>query len=284
MRQRDGVVSDNLLNIVFDNLPVFVMVFCNEGRVLFYSKLAEKACGVGIEKLTFGDIFAEDYRAAGDVTSELKYEYHIGKRYYSIVDFYSQYDGYESVRILVGHDITDVKTSIFRYNNRAMIDSMTEVYNREVGINYLREMVSQVKLDNDFFSVAYVDLDNLKYINDNFGHIEGDNYIHAMCDAVRSFIRKIDIISRIGGDEFLIIFPRFTAEDARNVLASVSEKLDALSKGAPAGVMYRISYGVYEVNSSVPLDVEHILGYVDDKMYIMKAENRVKYGVQMRIT
>ncbi|MCL2674178.1 MAG: GGDEF domain-containing protein [Defluviitaleaceae bacterium] len=283
-------ISDSIHSMVFDKLPVFVIVFCQEGKVLFCNKLAEVACGKQIRSLKFSDIFAHEYRSDGDETTELKYECRIGGNYYSIVDFHSKYTDVSSAsdainaRVLVGYDITDVKNYVFNHNNRSILDSMTEVFNREVGMNFLKEMIAQVEIDQDFFSIAYIDFDNLKFINDNFGHIEGDKYIFAVCDAIHSFIRKEDIVSRMGGDEFLIIFPRFTYEDTRKVLAAITEKLDIVSADLSEGISYRISYGVYEVNPSVPLDVEHILKQVDDAMYIMKAENKTNYGLQIRLT
>jgi len=275
--------------MVFDKLPAFVIIFCEEGKVLFYNKMAEAACGKQIRNLKFSDIFTHEYRSPEDKTTELKYECRIGGNYYSIVDFHNKYTDTTSAsdainaRILVGYDITDVKNYVFNHNNRSTLDSMTEVFNREVGMNFLKEMIAQVELYQDFFSVAYIDFDNLKFINDNFGHIEGDKYIFAVRDAIQSFARKQDIISRMGGDEFLIIFPHLNYDDTRKMLADIADKLDIVSAELSEGISYRISYGVYEVNPSVPLDVEHILKRVDDEMYAMKAENKTNYGLQIRL-
>ena len=273
-------ISDNVFNTVFDKLPVFVIAFCEEGKVLFYNKMAETTCGKQIEGLKFSDIFAYEYRSAQDDTNELKYESRIGGNYYSIVDFYSNYGENTNVRILIGYDITDIKNYVFNHNNRSMLDSMTGVFNREVGLDSLKELINQVEFYQDFFSVAYVDLDNLKYINDNFGHMEGDAYVFAVRDAIHEFTRKEDIVSRMGGDEFLIIFPRLTQDEAKKKMENISGKLASLSEN---DIPYRISYGIHEVNSEETLDIDHILKSVDEKMYVMKAENRTKYGLQLRL-
>ena len=270
--------SNHIFNTVFDKLPVFVIAFCQEGKVLFYNKMAEVTCGKKISTLMFGDIFTQERRTP-ESESEITYEYRIGGKYYHVTDFYSEYNGIANARILIGYDITNFKDYVFNHNNRSMIDSMTGAYNREVGIDLLREMLSQVELDKAFFSVVYIDLDNLKHINDNFGHIEGDSYILAVSEVIHSHTRKEDTVSRMGGDEFLIIFPRLTHDDTHKILTSISEKLVGVNETLPDGIACCISYGVYEINSLVPLDVEHILKYVDDEMYLMKAENRAKYGM-----
>ncbi|MCL2852563.1 MAG: GGDEF domain-containing protein [Defluviitaleaceae bacterium] len=269
-------ISSNVIDKIFNEISVFVIAFGAEGEVLFHNNAAEEVCGKHIMELKFGDIFFQEHRMLGDDDIKLKYEYWIGGRCYLVVDFYSEYKEGISARFITGHDITDAKNYVLSYNNRSMVDPMTGIFNRQVGIDFLNEMINQFKLDDDPFSVSFIDLDKLKLINDNFGHGKGDEYIFTVCDTIKSSIRKTDIFSRIGGDEFLIIFPQCSESVATKIMENVAAKLSVVNKSLPEGIMYRISYGILEVNTSVQLDTEHVLSAADSKMYQMKALNNEK--------
>ena len=267
--------SSRIIDMVFNEIPVFVMAFSDEGKILLYNKVAEEACGRHISELKFGDIFFQEQRTTfDDKERKLRYEYWIGGRCYSIVDFYGEYSDGTLARYLCGSDVTDVKNYIFSYNNQSMVDPMTGIFNRQVGMEFLTEMINKVRLEDDFFSVSFLDLDKLKNVNDNFGHSKGDEYILAVCEAIKQSVRKTDVFSRIGGDEFLIIFPQSSHETAASIMEKVVHKLDELNKSQPKGIRYRISYGILEVNSLLsPLSAEYVLNVVDSKMYLMKTDN-----------
>ena len=269
-------VSSKIIDMIFNEIPIFVIAFNNEGNILFYNKTAEEVCGRHIHELKFDDIFFQDHRMPFDTEKKLRYECWISGRCYAIIDFYAEYSDGTLARYFCGNDITDVKNYILSYNNQSMVDPMTGIFNRQVGINFLNEMINKVRLDGDCFSVSYIDLDKLKNVNDNFGHNKGDEYIFAVCEAVKSSIRKTDVFSRIGGDEFLIIFPQCSADTARTIMDKVVSKLDKLNESLPKGIMYRISYGVLEVNSLSQLSAECVLNTADSKMYLMKADNNEK--------
>ncbi|GAG89008.1 unnamed protein product, partial [marine sediment metagenome] len=89
----------------------------------------------------------------------------------------------------------------------AHYDPLTGTYNRGYGLELLQRQVKLAKRNKTSFLLAYTDLDNLKKINDEFGHKEGDRAIVQVAKLFRSILREVDIIIRMGGDEFLLIFP-----------------------------------------------------------------------------
>jgi len=271
-----------LLANIFNEIPVIVIVFSMTGNVLLYNNAAGEACGRQLLDLTYHEIFNNEHRTTADGARRLKYECWLGNRCYSIIDFYSDYDESSRARFLVGNDVTDIKNYLMSYNNPSIVDPMTGIFNRKVGMDYLDEMIHQIKMDDNFFSLAFLDLDNLKYINDVLGHAKGDKYILAVCDVIKASIRKSDVFSRMGGDEFLIIFPQCSAEVAERIMENVVNKLEDINKSHPPNIKYQISYGIQEVNSSSHiLDSQHILNLVDIKMYLMKAQHReAKQAVQ----
>jgi len=101
-------------------------------------------------------------------------------------------------------------------------DSLTGVYNaRHFGELVARE-ISRAARFSEPLSFAYVDMDNFKTINDTFGHHQGDEALRVLTRTVREHIREIDVMVRLGGDEFGILFPRTDSAQARAVMGKVT--------------------------------------------------------------
>lgn len=93
-------------------------------------------------------------------------------------------------------------------------DEMTSLYNRRYFENELERLDSSRRLP---ITIIVADLDNLKYVNDNFGHKKGDKYIKAAAEVLKKSSRDEDIAARIGGDEFAVILPETGAEAAAKI-------------------------------------------------------------------
>ncbi len=101
-------------------------------------------------------------------------------------------------------NVTDIKQKQLEIQRRSERDGMTGLLNRATAEDYIRAAIS--KGDNPGILVL-LDLDELKQINDNYGHAEGDNAILCIANTLKTHFRESDIISRIGGDEFMVYLP-----------------------------------------------------------------------------
>jgi diguanylate cyclase (GGDEF)-like protein len=117
------------------------------------------------------------------------------------------------------------------------------------------------------FTLASLDLDNFKSVNDTLGHAAGDRLIHDVGQAVRRRLRRVDIVARIGGDEFVILMPETNAAAAAVALSHVQETLEALTNGYGPGV--KASFGAVTFVSP-PNSVEEMLQFADVAMYQAK--------------
>lgn len=144
----------------------------------------------------------------------------------------------------------------------AIHDMLTGLFNRQ----YAEEKITSLMEKNVDFSLCFLDLDGLKNVNDQYGHLAGDRYIKAavsqLCRACRD---KEDLLFRYGGDEFLILFPGMAAKTAEERMEAVNEKLRSLTgENFPLS----ISYGVTESGSYT--DWKELVQDADRKMYIQK--------------
>jgi diguanylate cyclase (GGDEF)-like protein len=121
-------------------------------------------------------------------------------------------------------------------------------------------------------TVAFIDLDGLKIINDNQGHDAGDKFIKTFTEVLNTHLRKYDIIARIGGDEFLIIFPECTLKRAKDIVERIKEEL--ISK--EMSFKYDFSFGFSEYNAGNKMDVDKMVKIADNAMYQQKIMKKYK--------
>ncbi len=110
-------------------------------------------------------------------------------------------------------------------------DKLTGLYNRRLFEEQLEAAVARSLRSKEDLTLLVVDLDGLKRINDVSGHVAGDNALRTLSDALRTTIRSTDVACRIGGDEFAVVLPGSTAEDAVHVAERAQEMLAEIGRG-----------------------------------------------------
>jgi diguanylate cyclase (GGDEF)-like protein len=133
------------------------------------------------------------------------------------------------------------------------------------------------------FTLAYIDVDDFKVINDRFGHAEGDAFLKSVAHIIKSNIRATDVASRLGGDEFAVLLPESGSGPAMKFIDKLHEKLSdaALKGGRP------VSFSIGAVTFIEPPDsVDEMIRIVDNLMYSAKAggKNRVLYESFIKLT
>ncbi|MCS5422049.1 MULTISPECIES: GGDEF domain-containing protein [Psychrilyobacter] len=158
------------------------------------------------------------------------------------------------------------------------MDDMTNTYNRRMGLKMLKNHFSLSKRDKNSLSVCLIDLNGLKSVNHTFGHTKGDELIRDVAEMLRSSIRESDIISRMGGDEFLTILPECDIAGARKVMKRLREKIriynEDSQKSNSKSYSESISFGISESSYHDKKTVEYLLLEADNKMNIMKKKKR----------
>jgi len=122
-------------------------------------------------------------------------------------------------------------------------------------------------------TIAYVDLKNFKNINDTYGHEVGDKVLSIVAQRLKNSVRKSDVVSRIGGDEFLIIFPDSDKEQAKNVVERVINNFKKPIQVENMSFDVKANFGlaVYPDDAQT---IDELISMVDKAMY--KAKNKGK--------
>jgi diguanylate cyclase (GGDEF)-like protein len=155
----------------------------------------------------------------------------------------------------------------------AVTDELTGLANRRAVLDTLRQAVAYARRHGEALTVALIDVDHFKPVNDRFGHEAGDRVLRAVADAMRAHLRAEDTLGRYGGDEFLAVLPGTDASGAgaagERLRASVTEVQDHGD-----GVhRVTVSVGVCCFSDDQP-DVETLVSRADQAMYQAKRDGR----------
>lgn len=150
----------------------------------------------------------------------------------------------------------------------AVTDPLTGVLNRRGGLMQLDTLLEEEC--GKIHTLAFLDLDGLKKVNDGLGHEEGDHFITAVADILRTSIRNTDILCRYGGDEFLIVFRNCAPHTSKMILARAREKTQEQGKSWGKPYSLSFSYGVSTILPSHKDNFLTLLRQADMEMYRMK--------------
>jgi diguanylate cyclase (GGDEF)-like protein/PAS domain S-box-containing protein len=174
-------------------------------------------------------------------------------------------------------DISELVYTRERLAHLAYYDTLTSLPNRVLFQDRLNQALNQARRDKEHFALILADMDNFKTVNDTLGHDAGDDLLVEVARRLKSSVREVDTVARIGGDEFALILMRTQGpEDAAKVAANVVEALSRpyriqgleIAGGASLGVTFWPSDG------DTP---EILLKHADVAMYRAKERGRNNY-------
>jgi len=119
--------------------------------------------------------------------------------------------------------------------------------------------------------LIYADMNEMKKINDTFGHATGDEAIKALAEILKNTFRESDIIARIGGDEFAILATTFRAGRERTYMERLKTNIDAYNAIGKCPYLLSISTGTFICDPLIPCGIEEMLVEADKRMYEQKS-------------
>ena len=171
-------------------------------------------------------------------------------------------------------DITERKKMEEELEKLAHFDALTGCCNRGYGLSLLDQQFKLAHRKKYPLLLAYIDIDRFKYINDTFGHEEGDMVLKEAVKIFKSTLREVDIICRMGGDEFLLIFPDSSLDDAPLIRERINKKLKELNKKLAKHYKISFSVGLSCYNPFNPLSIDELIRIADENMYKEKKKKK----------
>jgi len=227
-----------------------VCILINKQGRIYYSNI-----GKDVAEKCLEDIHIFDHLPADGTVS-----YNVG--YYTVTADTVDLDEAHYYLILI-----QPQGNLYKYAYR---DSFTGLYNR----NYWEQLISGMmhRPIPKRFTLIVIDVDNLKSLNDNRGHLAGDKAIRIVGKSIRESIRKQDIAIRYGGDEFFILLANTKKAIVEKVINRIKENIR--KRGKKENIRIEISAGT--ACSDCTCEMEKVITIADSKMYKEKAGKKVK--------
>ncbi len=192
-----------------------------------------------------------------------------------------------SVRYVLGHahDVTSqilaeealkssedkLQAALEAEKSMSRIDFLTNIPNRRTFYEAVESEAHRSRRYRRPMTLAYIDIDNFKSVNDICGHAAGDDLLKLVATTIQSAIRRTDTVARLGGDEFVLLLPETSSEAAAIVVA----KLQPLLQEEARRHSWPVSFSVGVVTFMTPLEsVDHMIKRADELMYEVKRSGK----------
>lgn len=156
-------------------------------------------------------------------------------------------------------------------------DSLTDLFNRRHFDHALGKELSHARRHNEPFSLMMIDLDHFKHINDVYGHSAGDKVLSEVATVISNNVRKSDIVCRVGGEEFAIIFRNADDHKIRIIAETLRNKIEqspVTSQGKVISVTASIGVSTFRINSATDYTQDQLYKHADSAMYHSKNQGR----------
>lgn len=180
--------------------------------------------------------------------------------------------------IVVTFLLSRLKIALEREKALSRTDYLTGVANNRSFYETAAMELNRSRRYRHPLTVAYLDLDNFKDVNDSFGHTVGDEALQVVAKTILRHTRATDVVARLGGDEFAVLLPETDYNAARGVISRIHEVLLSEMEKNRWSVTFSIGVLTYV---SPPEEVDELIRVVDNLMYEVKknGKNRIEYKV-----
>jgi diguanylate cyclase (GGDEF)-like protein len=180
--------------------------------------------------------------------------------------------------VIIAYLLSALKIAYEREKRLARTDMLTGAINRYYFMELLQAEINRNRRYGHPLTVAYIDVDNFKMVNDSFGHSTGDKLLHLIANTIKRQIRTTDVIARLGGDEFALLLLESSYESARIVLHRVHKQLMQTTQTQSWAVSFSIG-AVTFIRVPDSVDVNTVVEQADELMYAVKhsGKNRLEH-------
>jgi diguanylate cyclase (GGDEF)-like protein len=174
------------------------------------------------------------------------------------------------------HELADRRQLEEKLHTASITDELTGLLNRRGFLIFAQKQLGIAKSKRRNFSILYLDVDEMKKINDEFGHKEGDQALVDLSNILKKTFRASDIIARLGGDEFIVLITEPGSSAIEKIVAQhIQDNLRIHNEQTVKGYKLSVSMGMVYYDPEQPCSVEELLDRADELMYEHKQHRQL---------
>ena len=278
------MLNELSLQTILNNLTMGIAIIDENRDIIYINELTTKITGYSLSDIKNLDqwfkVAFPDEEKRNEIYTDFKNKLSRGEHYNRVSEVKTKkgrnkflefrVNTLENDYLLV--NLVDVSSKVEQKKEIEYLsyhDSLTDLYNRRY---FEAEMERLNKSRRYPISIIIGDLDNLKLVNDNYGHLLGDNYLEKSADILKDILRTEDIIARIGGDEFAVLLPETGREETALICERIIEEFDRHNSANNYPVDFKISLGCATAEIETK-KLNDIYNQADKNMYLNKGRN-----------
>lgn len=160
--------------------------------------------------------------------------------------------------------------TVSQFRSLLLTDDLTGLYNRRGFLFMATQHLKLARRTGQHLLLFFMDVDNLKFINDDLGHIKGDAFLICCANALKQTFRETDILARFGGDEFVVLVHEGVSRGPSAILRRLEKSLHAVNRNVPGPHRLSLSAGTSSFDPRNPLSLTELLNRADRRMYDQK--------------
>jgi diguanylate cyclase (GGDEF)-like protein/PAS domain S-box-containing protein len=262
----------------------FIFRTINDAYLRIYKKSREKIVGHSVEELVGKDYFEKKIKGniqqclnGQGIQQQEWFDFPDGKRRCMFMSYYPLLakDKHVTGVVLNSVDITKIKQLEEELKRLSVTDPLTQIFNRTKFDQALKEEIKRCRRYNTELSIIMFDIDHFKHFNDTYGHDVGDKILVNLVNLVKKCIRDTDILSRWGGEEFMLLLPHTSLQNAVKLAERIRIKIKEHTFAKVDSIT--CSFGVCEFIKED--NEETLIKRVDNALYESKRSGRNKVTV-----
>lgn len=180
-------------------------------------------------------------------------------------------------------DITERKRAEAAIQTLSLADELTGLYNRRGFLAFCKQHLNSLRRTNKGVVIVYADMDDLKSINDTFGHKEGDRALIKTAELLKETFRSSDVLGRLGGDEFTILAAVEPDGGIERLVNRLERKFDNYNAIKSAPYALSISIGVAQLDPDANQSMEDLMALADAAMYQNKRRKKNRIATRVEV-
>lgn len=223
--------------------------------------------------------FGEKYTPVIFLTASIKIDHKLRALHSGAVDYLVKPVSPDELTARI-QNFLELKEKQDKLRDEATFDWMTGVLNKAYFLRQAEEELQKSLRNRVPLAFMLVDIDALKEINDTLGHLAGDTVIREFAKRLKRFVRKIDLIGRFGGDEFMIMLSHKTEQQARVVAERLKRTMEKAIIFESNRINATFSMGIVGVKGDEETDINRLLKLADEALYEAKSQGGNQYIIK----
>ncbi|MBK6487946.1 MAG: diguanylate cyclase [Gemmatimonadetes bacterium] len=218
--------------------------------------------------------YLDKYRLVLETSHVLEEEFEVEARGYDAAWIHHQVVPLDDGVAITSRDITERKQQEEALRALSLVDELTGLYNRRGFLTLAQQQLKQARRGHRELVLLFIDMDDFKEINDNFGHSEGDAALVRASQILKHTFRDSDIVARVGGDEFVVLATDTGATGSEVIIGRLRDELR--ERNERDGYPYRLSFsvGASRFDPDAPPSIEELMAAADHMLYAQKKQKR----------